>query len=69
MHERKYVKTLEEGKLRKDIISHISNFVYYRDEMINILRIYFKEDKLCTSTEKLNEIFDNINKKQTIKNM
>lgn len=62
LQESKYFKKLEEQKLRKDIISHISNFVYYRDEMINILRNYFKENNLCTSTEKLNERFDNINK-------
>lgn len=60
LHENLYTEKIEEIKLKKDILSHICNFVYYRDEMIKILRNYFKEDNLCTSTEKLNEKFDDI---------
>lgn len=52
------IKKIEEAKLKKDIISHICNFIYYRDEIINILRDYFKEDTLYTSTELLNKKFD-----------
>ena len=52
------IKKIEEAKLRKDIISHICNFIYYRDEIINVLRDYFKEDTLYTSTELLNKKFD-----------
>lgn len=51
------IKKIEEAKLKKDIISHICNFIYYRDEIINLLRDYFKEDTLYTSTELLNKRF------------
>lgn len=55
-----HMKKIQMEKLKKDIVSHISKFIYYRDLVIEILNKYNKEKKLKTSTEKMNEKFDSI---------
>ena len=55
-----YMAKLKQSNLNKDIISRICNFIYYRDEVIKILRNVFKVEDIRTSTEILNHKFDEI---------
>lgn len=50
-----YFEKRKQAKLTKEIMSYISNFIKYRDEIINISTIYFENERFKTSTELLKE--------------
>lgn len=63
LHHRKH----QEEQLKKDIINHICDFIYYRDEIINILIKKFNDETFKTSTQiiknELNTIKNELNTK------
>ena len=55
-----YLTELKYNSLRKNIINIICNFIKYRDEVIEVLKVFFGEKDKKDSTEILNEKFDSI---------
>lgn len=55
-----FIMNKKNEKLKKDIIYTICDFIDCRDKVINLLKNYFKYEDIKTSTELLNEKFDNL---------
>lgn len=54
------LRMIQKEQLKKDIIYHICDFIYYRDEIIKILREKFSNNEFNTSTEILKKLLDDI---------
>lgn len=55
-----HLKLIQKEQLKKNIIYHICDFIYYRDEIIKILREKFPNNEFNTSTEILRKLLDDI---------